>query len=65
MLKLQKRFRSVKHNIFTKEINKIELSVNDGKKMQSIDSAEECAYGTSKGLICKNEEIKSKNILKQ
>ena len=33
MLKLQKRFRSVKHNIFTKEINKIELSANDGKKM--------------------------------
>ena len=30
-------FRSEQHNVFTKEIDKIGLSSNDDKKMQSID----------------------------
>ena len=33
--------------------------------MQSIDSIETYAYGTSKNLVCKKEEIKCKNIVKQ
>ena len=36
-LKCQQIFRSEKHNVFTKEIDKIGLSSNDDKKMQSID----------------------------
>ena len=37
-------------NVFTEEINKIALSSNDDKRMQSIDSIETYAYGTSKNL---------------
>ena len=33
-------FRSEKHNVFTEEINKIALSSNDGKRIQSIDLIE-------------------------
>ena len=33
--------------------------------MQSIDLMEACAYGTSKYLVCKKEEMKCKNIIKQ
>ena len=33
--------------------------------MQSIDSIETYAHGTSKDLVYKKEEIKSKNIMKQ
>ena len=33
--------------------------------MQLIDSIEAYAYGTRKGLVCKKEEIKCKNIIKQ
>ena len=33
--------------------------------MQSIDSIETYAYGTNKDLICKKEEIKCNNIIKQ
>ena len=33
--------------------------------MQSIDSIETYAYGTSKDLVCKKEEIKCINIKKR
>ena len=41
------------------------LSWSDDKRMQSIDSIKTYAYGTSKDLIYKKEEIKCKNIIKQ
>ena len=59
-----KRFKSERHNVFTEEINKIALSSNDDKRMQSIDSVETYAYGTSKDLVSEKEEIKCKNIIK-
>ena len=64
ILKTQQRFRSEKHNIFTEEIDKIALSSNDAKRMQSIDSTETYEYGMSKDLVCKKEEIKCNNITK-
>ena len=65
ILKTQQRFKNKRHNVFTEEINKIVLSSNDDERMQSIDLIEACAYGTSKYLICKKEEIKCKHIIKQ
>ena len=38
ILQTQQRFKREIHNIFTEEINKIPLSSNDDKRMQSIDS---------------------------
>ena len=35
------------------------------KKIQSIDSIETYGHGNSKDLVCKKEEIKCKNIIKQ
>ena len=35
---MQQRFRSERHNVFIVKINKIALSSNDDKRMQSIDS---------------------------
>ena len=57
MLKTQQRFKRERHNVFTEEINKIALSSNDDKRMQSIDSIETYAYGTSKNLVSDNKEI--------
>ena len=65
MLKLRQRFRSEKHNVFTEEVDKIALSVNDDKRIQSIDSIEIYGYETSKDLVCKREEIKCNDIIKQ
>ena len=52
LLKTQQRFKSERHNVFSEEINKIALSLNDDKRMQSIDLTELCAYGKRKDLIC-------------
>ena len=65
IIKTQQRFESERHNVFTEEINKIVLSSNDDEKVQSIDLVETYAYGMNKDLVCKKEEIKCKNIIKQ
>ena len=38
ILKIQQRFKSKRHNVFTEAINKIALRSDDDKIMQSIDS---------------------------
>ena len=63
MLKTQQSFKSERHNVFTKEIDKIALSLNDDKRIQSIDLIETHAYGTSKDLVSEKEEIKCSNII--
>ena len=59
ILKTQQRLKSERH-VFTEEINKIALSLNDDKRMQSIDSIEIYAYGTSKDLV--SEKKKRLNV---
>ena len=41
------------------------LFSNDDKRMQSIDSIETNGCGMNKDLVCKKEEIKCNNIIKQ
>ena len=41
------------------------LSWNDDKRMESIDSIETYAYGTSKNLVSEKKEIKCSNIIKR
>ena len=52
-------------HVFTEEINKIALSLNDDKRIQSTDSIETYAYGTSNDLVHEKEVIKCNNIIKQ
>ena len=42
ILKVQHRFKSERHNVFTEEIKKITLSSNDDKRMKSIDLIKTC-----------------------
>ena len=56
IVKAQQRFRSEKH-VFTEEINRIALSSNDGKRMQSISSIETYTYGMSNDLVCKKKKL--------
>ena len=65
MLKPQQRFKSERHNVFIEKINKIALSSNDAKRMQSIDLIETNAYETSKVLLSEKELIKCNNIIKR
>ena len=62
ILKSQQRFKSETHNVFTEEINKIAISSNDYKRMQSIDSIVTYAHGTNKDLVSEKEVIKCSNI---
>ena len=45
-------------NILTEKLNRIKLSSNDDKRMQSSDSIETNTYETSKDLVSEKEEIK-------
>ena len=65
ILKTQQRLKSRKHNVFTEEINKIALSSNDDKRIQSIDSIETYACGTSKDVVSEKEVITCNNIMKR
>ena len=59
-----KTIRSERHNVFTEEINKIALSSNDDKRMQSVGSIATYAYVTSKDLVSEKQEIEWKNLTK-
>ena len=47
MSKSQQRFKSEKHDVYTEEINKIALSSNDDKRLQTFDRITLYLYGTS------------------
>ena len=59
-----RKFKTESHNVFIEETNKVTLSSNDDKRMQSIDLIQTYAYGTSKDLVSEKEEIKN-NIIKR
>ena len=51
--------------LFTEDSNKIALSSNDDKRMQSTDSIEAYAYEISKDLASEKEETKCNNMIKR
>ena len=56
ILKKQQRSESERHNDFTEEIDKIALSSNDDRKIQSVHSVKTYAYGARKYLISLKEK---------
>ena len=62
ILKSQQRFKSEAHNIYTEEINKIALSNNDNKRLQTFDRITSYPYGASAGKVCKTEMLSNINI---
>ena len=46
IIKSQQRFRSDHHNVHTEEVNKIALSSNDDKRLQTFDRITTYPYGT-------------------
>ena len=55
ILKSQQKFKGEAHNVCTEVINKIALSSNDDKRVETLDRATSYPYGTSAGKICKTE----------
>ena len=62
ILKSQQRFKSEAHNVYTEEINKIALSSNDDKRLQTFYRITSYPYGTSAGKVFKTEMLSKVNI---
>ena len=55
MIKSQHRFRSDHQKMYTKEVNKIMLSSNDNKRIQTFDRITAYPYGSDTFKVCENE----------
>ena len=62
ILKSQLRFKSDHHNVFTKEVNKIALSSNDDKRLQTFDRVTTYPYGTNAFKVCESEMLTVKDL---
>ena len=62
ILALQQRFKSEVHNVNTEKINKIALSSNDDKRLQTFNRIASYPYGTSVGKLYKTGLLKYLNI---
>ena len=62
ILKSQQRFKSDHHNVYTEEINKIALSSNDDKRLQTSDRIKTYPYGTNAFKVCESEMLKVKDL---
>ena len=62
ILKLQQRFKSDCHNVYTEQINKIALSINDDKRLQIFDKTTIYPYGTNAFKVCESEFRRNSNI---
>ena len=60
IIKSQQRFRSDHHKVYTEEVNKIALSSNDDKRVQTFDKVTIYPYVTNAFMVCENEML-SKN----
>ena len=57
IIKSQQRFRSDHHKVYTEEVNKIALSSNDDKRIQTSDKVTTYPYGTNVFKICESEML--------
>ena len=55
ILKSQQRFKSYNHDVYTEEVNKIALSSNDDKRLQTFDRITTYPHGTNASKACKSE----------
>ena len=57
IIKSQQRFRSDHHRVYTEEVNKIALSSNDDKRIQTFDKVTTYPYGTNAFKVCESETL--------
>ena len=57
ILKLQERLKSDHHNVYTEEVNKIALSNNDDKRLQTFNKITTYPYGTNAFEVRENETM--------
>ena len=62
ILKSQQRFKSDHHKVYTEEVNKIALSSDDDKRLQTFDRVTTYPYGTNAFKVCESEMLMVKDL---
>ena len=60
--KSQQRFKSDHHKVYTEEVNKIALSSDDDKRLQTFDRIKIYPYGTNTFKVCESEMLMVKDL---
>ena len=63
ILKLQQRFKSDHHRVYTDEVNKIALSSKDDNKLYTFGRVTTYPYGTNALKVCESEMIVKKKAI--
>ena len=63
ILKSQQRFKSDHHKVYTEEINKIVLSSNNDKILQTSDRIKTYPNGTNAFKVCEGEMLMVKRFI--
>ena len=58
----QERFKSYNHDVYTEEVNKIALSNNNDKRVQTFDGIETYPYGTNAFKVCECKMLIIKDL---
>ena len=62
ILRSQLRFKSDLHIVYTEEVNKIAISSNDDKRLQTYDKITTYPYGKNAFKVCESEMMIVKNV---
>ena len=62
VLESQQRFKSNHHDVYTKELNKIALSINDNKRLQTFDRVTTYPYRRNAFKVCENEMLRKMSV---
>ena len=63
ILKSQQKFKSDHYKVYTEEVNKIALSSDDDKRLQTFDGIETYPYGTNAFKVCESEMMVVRDLL--
>ena len=59
ILKSEQRFKSDCHEVYTEDINKITLSSNDDKRLETVDQFTTYRYGSNTFKVCEKITLSS------
>ena len=57
IIRSQQRFRSDHHWVYTEEVNKVALSSDDDKRIQTFDKVTTFPYGTNEFKVCESQMV--------
>ena len=63
ILKSQQRFQSNHHKVYTEKVNKIALSSNGDKRLQTHDKITTYPYGANVFKVCESEMLNDKKVI--